>query len=338
MRLPNGFGSCYKLSGNRRKPWIARVTTGWSDEGKQEYYTIGYFETRALAMSALAEYNKNPIGATSDITLSQIFEKWSSTRFKKISKDTIDTYNAAYKHLAPLHDAKIKDIRKSHLQDIIDSMTLSKSSMQKVKILAANLFDYALGDNIVNQNYGKLIELPTEDKKEKEIFTDFEIKTITEQANFTEWIDTVLILIYTGMRISELLVLTKFDIDIEHMIITGGIKTPAGKNRMIPLHPKIQQYVRNWYNKEGSHLITRNGKKISTKYFRENLYRPALEKIGVRPLNPHSCRHTFASLINRSADNKVAIQRIIGHSDFSTTANIYTHPDMQELRKAIESM
>ena len=53
MKNANGFGTVYKMSGNRRKPWIAKVTVGWSEEGKQEYYIVGYFETRALATTAL---------------------------------------------------------------------------------------------------------------------------------------------------------------------------------------------------------------------------------------------------------------------------------------------
>lgn len=59
MKLPNGFGSVYKLSGNRRKPWIARKTTNLNKETrKQEYYTVGYYKTRAEALEALVEYNK----------------------------------------------------------------------------------------------------------------------------------------------------------------------------------------------------------------------------------------------------------------------------------------
>ena len=60
MRLPNGYGTVYKLSGNRRKPFMVRKTIGWSDEGKQLYKTIGYYETRKLALAALADYNANP--------------------------------------------------------------------------------------------------------------------------------------------------------------------------------------------------------------------------------------------------------------------------------------
>lgn len=56
-------------------------------------------------------------------------------------------------------------------------------------------------------------------------------------------VDTILILIYTGMRIEELLSLTKFHVYFKEMLITGGVKTDAGRDRIIPIHPKIQKYV-----------------------------------------------------------------------------------------------
>ena len=59
MRNPNGYNSVYKLSGNRRKNYIARKTIGWNYNGKQLYQTIGYYETRAIALQDLAKYNKN---------------------------------------------------------------------------------------------------------------------------------------------------------------------------------------------------------------------------------------------------------------------------------------
>ena len=57
MRRENGYGSVYKLSGNRRKPWIARVTIEYDEQtGKQTYETIGYFKTEVDAEFALNEY------------------------------------------------------------------------------------------------------------------------------------------------------------------------------------------------------------------------------------------------------------------------------------------
>ena len=65
MRLPNGYGSVKKLSGNRRNPWIVTKTDGWEinpDTGrtKQKKIIIGYYPSRQAGLQALAEYNANP--------------------------------------------------------------------------------------------------------------------------------------------------------------------------------------------------------------------------------------------------------------------------------------
>ncbi len=72
MRLPSGYGSVYKLSGKRRRPWIAIVTEGWDDEGKQLRKPIGYFATKMEALDALSVYRQNPIAPKEDITLGEI--------------------------------------------------------------------------------------------------------------------------------------------------------------------------------------------------------------------------------------------------------------------------
>ena len=65
MRLPNKYGGIVKNGGNRRKPFQARRTTGYDDEGKQLYETIGFFEKREDAITALAQYNNSPYDITS---------------------------------------------------------------------------------------------------------------------------------------------------------------------------------------------------------------------------------------------------------------------------------
>ena len=65
MKHPNGYGSIFKLSGNRRNPFAVRITTGWDDDGKQVYEYLGYFPSRKKAMVALADYNNNPYDLSS---------------------------------------------------------------------------------------------------------------------------------------------------------------------------------------------------------------------------------------------------------------------------------
>lgn len=356
MRNPNGYGTVYKLSGKRRKPWIARVTTGWepvfnkkkgTEELRQTYQTIGYFEDKKQALDALALHRLNPVSPKLNITLGEIYEEWSVNKYELISKATADNYRAAWNYVSKYKNIKFKELRSSHIQTIINAChkdQKSESTLKNIKILTNMLYNYAVENDITNKNYAQFLKIPKIEKEEKQIFSDIEIKILEENADKVEWVDTVLILIYTGMRISELLGLTKFNIDLKNDMITGGVKTDAGKNRPIPIHPKIKKYVENWYSKNGQTLICKSdGSKFRTKYFREEIYykifdEKLIDEKGrplVRKLTPHCCRHTFASLMAKAGVDTLYIQRIIGHSDYATTANIYTHTDIDELKKAI---
>lgn len=138
------------------------------------------------------------------------------------------------------------------------------------------------------------------------------------------------------MRINELLGLTRFGVDLEAQTITGGLKTDAGKNRTIPIHPKILKHVKRWYSKDGDYLICdEQGQRTIDRVYREKFYFPTLRQLEIRELNPHCCRHTFASLMARAGADTIAIQRLMGHSKYSFTADTYTHTDVEELKKAL---
>jgi len=77
MKLPNGYGSVVKLSGQRRKPYAVRKSNGVDDRGYPIYNVIGYYETRELGLMALSEYNKNPYDLEkSKITLNELFTRY----------------------------------------------------------------------------------------------------------------------------------------------------------------------------------------------------------------------------------------------------------------------
>jgi len=343
MKLPNMYGTVYKLQGNRRRPWIAKVPTHRVD-GILKYTILGYFEDQASALNALADYHKNRIPINENITLGELYKEWSDVKYEEdISEDTIYGYKAAWKHINIYKDEVFKNIRTSHWQKIINNLrnqNFSYSTMHKVKLLIGLLYEYAIDNRITDKNLGKKIKLKKLDSKEKETFTDLEIKIIEKAAEEGDvWAGTIMILLYTGFRISEFLHLTKFSVNLKDNVVIGGEKTEAGKDRIVPIHPKILPYIQYWYNRNGERLICNdNGKQISDRKYREDLYRPTLEKLGVRLLDPHHCRHTFATRLSKAGANIKAIQNLMGHADYSTTANIYTHTDLDELRKAINKI
>jgi len=339
MRNPNGFGSVFKLKGRRRRPWIARVTTGWTDEGQQLFLPVGYFTTKQEAMNALAMHRVSPVSPRAGIALLELYEEWSAAKYRKISKSTENNYRAAWLYLKPLEKAKFADLRTNHWQGIVDKCAadnMSRSSLEKIRILAVMLCDHAIKNDITNKNYAKFIELPRAEKTKKDRFTDLEIKQLEKQVDTVPWVDTVLILIYTGMRISELLGLTRFNVNLETQLITGGVKTDAGKDRVIPMHPKILKYIKQRYDQAGAALICDDqGRRLTAKRYRERMYYPALVSCGIRQLTPHKCRHTFCSLLAERGADTLSIQRLAGHTDYAFTANEYSHPEIEALRREI---
>lgn len=282
--------------------------------------------------------------AAEAMTLQQLKEEFfQSQRFKNISKQTQDNYKAAWNHIAPLGEYKVKDIRTAHYQAIIDKCAekgKSLSSLQKIKILAGLLCDYAVQNDILNKNYATFIVLPKAEQKEKIPFSELDLKKIEQAAEEgILYADLIFILCYTGWRINEFLSLTRFSYDREKKMLTGGLKTDSGKNRVVPVSPKIEPYLQKWIDKGGETIICRevNGKlvKVTDNFFRNEWYYPTLEKLELPRLTPHATRHTFASLLHKKGADKWDIQRLMGHSSLDVTNKVYTHVDIEQLQNAV---
>ena len=101
MKLPNKYGSVYKLSGKRRKPWAARKTVGWKQVPEKKksypiYQFIGFYATRTEALQALANYNEDPYDLhLAVITFAEVFDRWSDEHFPKISDKNCFIYGIA---------------------------------------------------------------------------------------------------------------------------------------------------------------------------------------------------------------------------------------------------
>lgn len=340
MRQPNGKGSITKKKGNRRKPWMVRLPAS-RDNPEMDRKVLGHFRTFAEAQAALDTYALRPTSKP-DMTLGQIWEEWKQTRaYTELAHDTKNNYNASWKkRLYVLSNEKMKDIRTGQLQMIIDkaeSEGLGKSSMVKDKTLMGVLFSYAMKNDIVSKNYAEFVELPRgNDTAERTPFTDIELAKIENAVGAIPFADCVLIMCYTGFRIAEFLELTPFSYDPTVPSLTGGKKTRAGKNRVVPLNHKIAALVAARAARGGKRLVCKqNGDPYNEDYFRENIYYPTLEAIGVRKLVPHCTRHTFATLCEKAGLRPEEIKRLMGHTKYEMSLH-YTHAGVEQLKNAIE--
>ena len=338
VRNPNGYGNISKLPGKRRKPFRARITTGWDDEGKQLYKPIGYFKTRPEAMLALAEYHKNPYAIeASTVTFAEVFQKWSEPKYSKATKSTINGYNAAYNYSSEIYDMKFVEIKRPHMQSVIDQCERGHGTLKKIKVLFNQLFKYALETDIVTKDYSKFVDIgKNESESTRKPFTADEIQILFENVERMDFIDTVLIMIYTGLRIGELLLIETANVDIENRTMKGGLKTAAGKDRIIPINKKILPFI-DKRQAEGHKYLVVNHENNLMKYwnYKDEKWSKIMEQLEMEHL-PHDCRHTFATLMDNAGANKVSIKRIMGHASADITDKVYTHKDIEELLKAID--
>ena len=340
MRNPNGYGSVIRLRGKRRKPFAVRVTTHWDDNGKQRYKYLGYYKTQKEANQQLFYYNEHPYNIdVQNITFAEVYEKWKIEKFEMVGHSSQLGYIAAFKTCESLHQIRFVDLKSSNLQEIVGNPEIKYGSKRKIKVLFNQLYAYAMKNDIISKDYSKYIDIGknTEESTRKP-FTNKEIERLWDLLDENDWIDTILILIYTGFRIGELLEIKNSDIDLENRIVKGGLKTEAGKDRLVPIHSKILELVKNRMDSNNEYLIVNfKGEQMKyNNYYREK-FEPIMEELGMKH-KPHDTRHTFATLLSNADANKTSVKKLIGHNSYTTTEKFYTHKDIEELRKAVEKI
>lgn len=339
MRRANNTGTIYKLSGKRRRPWIARVFKGYDEEGNRIYQTVGYYSRKAEAERALALNDLQPLSSRANITLAELFEEWKMQYYPKLSSSMQSGYTAAFHYLRPVSHMKFIDLRTAHIQRTLDGVASvkSQSTTQKVRVLFGLLYKYALENDIVAKNYAQFVHMPKFETIEKEVIPDTEI-AVYKKHDDDPAAQIMLMLIYSGLRIQELLNLTVFDVDLEQRVLKGGLKTDSGKNRIVPLSAKTYDYWVQWCAGRDGYLFVHNGRRISQEYFRTHMLYPLQDKLSLPRRTPHKARHTCATLLAREGVAPLLIQQILGHSDYAFTANVYTHKDYASLMSAINSI
>lgn len=313
MRLPNGYGGVVKCGGQRRKPFQARITAGYTDEGKQIYKSIGFYKTKQEAINALAEYNNTPYNIDNNkLTFIELYNKWQEQHFKKIGQSTINSYKTSLNYCKDIYNIRFVDLRLNHLKAIIDNCNRGYSIKYGIRNLLNQLYDYAIQNDIVEKKYSKFLEVGKPESKEKQPFTEEEIQKLFDNADKIPFVDTVLIMIFTGLRISELLTIENSKVNLEERYMIGGMKTDAGKDRTIPLNKKIIPYIKRYYNPENKYLINFEGKPLKYSKYKTTIWENIMQELGMQH-NPHECRHTTATMLDNvtPAINQLVIKKIL---------------------------
>ena len=299
-----------KLKGATKRPYVV-------------YSVVGYFSTYDEAVDALQQIRQSP-------TLTNVYEMWLPSHAKSVSTNTINNYGSAFAHLVTIHDVTMNDITYLQLQSIIDHMIntgLSYSSCKKVRTLISQLFDFAIINGWCSTNYAKFLNLGH--NKPVRPHKPFTTQSINRSWRLESPLhDIPLILLYTGMRASELINLKARDINRKQRTIRiTSAKTKSGI-RTIPIHDRIWPIIAHRLDAVYVIQECRTYSSISREFNK------SMRAINAKHTT-HDCRHTFATRLDNAGANYNAKRLLLGHSSSNVTDGVYTHKSLGQLRKAI---
>lgn len=334
MRNPNGYGTVAKLSGARRKPFIVKKVSGWKDNGQPIYSIIGYTATREEGNILLAQYNNNPWDVDkAKITLEELYELWKEKKMPKLGKSNRGNLTSAYRYCSKFAKLSYRKIKAYQMQDCIDGCGKGYSTQAAIKNFWNHLDRFALEMDIISKCYSDLLTSDPIPETSKIPFTSEEVKLLwAHQAE--PWVDSVLVFIYSGWRLSELLNMKTADVDLNAGTMKGGTKTKAGKDRIVPIHSKIMPFIEKRVAEGNEYLFSYKEKKCQQSSYYD-LWKDIMVRLKIQH-TPHECRHTFRTWLDAANANHKCMDLLMGHVSRDTGDRVYNHKTIEELKETIE--
>lgn len=267
-------------------------------------------------------------------TFQEIFKEYYLDKFKEeyghSGKKKSMEYSmiAAYKNCAQLHDREFSSLTKNDLQEIVDTCVLKHSSLELIVTLYHQMYRYALANDICEKDYSQFVTIEKEDDDESGVPFSAKDLSVLWRHKDDEVVEFLLIMCYSGFRISAY---ETIEVNLKDKYFRGGVKTTAGKDRIVPIHSAILPLVKRRMRCHKKILP------INAYSFRTQMYN-ALERLGIEKHTPHDCRHTFSTLCEKYEVRENDRKRMLGHSFKDITNKKYGHRELEDLREQIEKI
>ncbi len=317
-RKQNGSGTVYKR-GNTYTVKVVKYGNGLKRE-----ITKGGFKTKKEAYEyAVTLRDELNLKRTEAISFCDLWEKLKTTeRYQKLSEDKKDTWKYAYQKCAPLYQCTdVRELRFENFQKLVEGLTYYPA--RDVKTVLTAMMRLAQKYDQVDKNYGELMELPKKNEKEKEVFTDLELKKIFDSAD--PFKGYIIIMCYCGLRPIEMLNLKPEDIHIMERYMYGGRKTELGKESKIAIPETAVPYLTDFV----PWTAGKNG-------FYDRFHQFLVQE-GIRDMTPGCCRHTFVTRLSQVSDNVATIQKAARHTRYQTTLG-YTHMKIDDVLAEVNKL
>ena len=297
--------------------------------------------------------------------ISQIADLWKEEKRQFVKKSTFAAYSLIVEtHLQPafgnLTAVTEKDVQDFVLQKLNGG--LSQKTIKDMLIVLRMILKFGAKKNYCVYAPIDVIFPTDRERQELEVLSIANQKKIMRfvEENFTFRNLGIFICLSTGIRIGEICALTWDDIDTDNGVIhirktiqriyvkENGIKktellidTPktATSMRDIPMIKDLYEILKPLKKVVNNDyfVLTNEATPTEPRTYR-NYYKKLLDKLGIQPIKFHGLRHSFATRCIESKCDYKTVSVILGHSNISTTLNLYVHPNYEQKKKCIDKM
>lgn len=279
--------------------------------------------------------------AIRQLTFREVMDDWYEFKHGENCTKQTNAHNddVVKEYLKPLFDRPFRALSLDDLQRVVNNASsprksksaghtvyLKLSSLKHVVRVLKEIYAYADIRNLCDKNYAQYLKLPErEGIEEGSPFWDDDLKILWENKQ-DPTVRSLLIMCYSGFRISAW---KEMEINLDQMYFKGGVKTAAGRARIVPIHSCIQELVKAAMADHGIVGCTNSAFSYRMK--------KTLSDLGLADRSPHDCRHTFSRLCESYKVPEADRKRLLGHSlSEDITNGVYGHRSLEELRASIE--
>lgn len=298
-------------------------------------------------------------------TIAEVISLWKADKKQYVKKSSFSAYVLLIEnHLLPVFGRKY-DIEEPDIQTFVFQKLeegLSQKSVKDILIVLKMVLKFGVKNKWLEHRQFD-IQFPTERERQQiEVLSRANQKKVMNyvQQHFTFRNVGIYICLCAGMRIGEICALTWEDVDVDNGIISIRrtiqriyimeedtrrtelvIDTPKTKNsiRDIPMSKELLKMLKPLKKIVNNNffVLTNDAKPTEPRTYR-SYYQKFMRTLEMPTLKFHGLRHSFATRCIESKCDYKTVSVILGHSNISTTLNLYVHPNLEQKRKCIEQM